>query len=278
LGEPFVVEIVVAHDGVQRYEFETPGSLGDFDFIGIDRARVDEPQASVTTFQVRLAAFALGKHATPSLSLAVAGASTEPKIVVPGVEIEVVSSLPKDSPEKGAELFDVRPPEEVLVRTWSLLYWLGGVALAVVLGWLLIRRLRRKPPSRAVEIVPLAPLEVRTRQALDALAGENLPENAQFKTFYFRLSEILRSYIGERFGFDALECTTPELLSALRSRATPGLRIEDMSSFAALSDLVRYAKTEPTPNDCKRHLELVYQIVTATTLAHATGRPPNGLH
>ena len=53
---------------------------------------------------------------------------------------------------------------------------------------------------------------------LDALAKENLPGKGEFKLYYFRLSEIVRGYLGELYKIEALESTTPELLAALRSR------------------------------------------------------------
>ena len=41
LGEPVTLEIVVTHDPQQRYELKTPSDLGDFDYLGQERKRVD---------------------------------------------------------------------------------------------------------------------------------------------------------------------------------------------------------------------------------------------
>lgn len=69
LGEPVTLEIVVTHDPAQRYELKTPSDLGDFDYLGQERRRVDGRAQSTTTIQVKLAAFQLGALDTPQLEI-----------------------------------------------------------------------------------------------------------------------------------------------------------------------------------------------------------------
>lgn len=274
LGEPFAVEVSVTHLPEQRYELVTPGDLGDFEYLGQERKRQDGRESSTTTLTVRLSAFALGKLKTPGLSLEVSAPEGVVTLPVPGVEVEIVSTLPPDAAQKGADMHDVRPPEEVPVRTWRALYALLGLLGAALAAWALVRWLRRPRPVVAAPAPPPEPLEVRTTRALDTLAKENLPGQGRYKEFYFRLSEIVRGYLGERFAFEALESTTPELLDALRTRPTPGLEVEPLAAFAHQSDFVRYAKSEPTPDECKAHLELAYRVVHATTAAARAPAPP----
>ncbi len=274
LGEPFAVEIVVTHVPEQRYELATPGDLGDFEYLGQERQRQDGSDSATTTLHARLSAFSLGALKTPGLTLEVSTPGGVVTLPVPPTDVEVVSSLPPEAEQQGANLMDVRPPEDVPVRTWRLLYALLALAALGLAGWALARWLKRPRPLVAAPVKPPEPLDVRTLAALDALASENLPAQQQFKPFYFRLSEILRGYLGERYGFEALECTTPELLDALRSRATPGLPMEEVAGFAHQSDFVRYAKSEPTPDECKAHLELAYRVVHATTAAQRPTPPP----
>jgi len=274
LGEPFAVELSITHLPEQRYELVTPGELGDFEYLGQERKRQDGKDTSTTTLTVKLSAFALGKLKTPGLSLEISAPEGVVTLPVPGAEVEIVSTLPADANQTGANLYDVRTPEEVPVRTWRVLYALLALLALGLAAWALVRWLNRPKPVVAAPARPPEPLDVRTMQALDALAKENLPAQARFKEFYFRLSEILRGYLGERYSFEALESTTPELLTALRGRSTPGLPMEDVAAFANHSDFVRYAKAEPTPDECKAHLELAYRVVHATTAAVRPAAPP----
>jgi hypothetical protein len=272
LGEPTTLEVLVAHEPGQRYELKTPGDLGDFDYLGQERSRVDGADRSTTTLKIKLSAFQLGQLDTPNLELEVTSPDGVVTLPVPRAKLEVVSSLPADAQTKGANLYDVKPPEEVPVRTWRLLYILAGLLALAALGYLINKYLQRPRPVAVVNLPPPEPLHVRATKALDALAAENLPGKGEFKPYYFRLSEIVRGYLGELYGFEALESTTPELLTALRARTTPGLPMNDLVAFAESSDFVRYAKQEPSLEQCKADLELAYRIVHSTQAAAAPPR------
>ncbi len=279
LGEPFTVEVVVTHQKTQRYELSKPVDSEDFDFRGVERRRVDSGDTSTTSFDVSLAAFRLGRLKTPVWSLTVSD-QQESTMEVAGTEVEVKSALPPEAQKEGADLFDVRAPEALWVRTYRLIYMLLGVLLAVAVAYALYRFLTRQRAAQPV-VKPVLPLHIRTEQALDTLQKEALPKNQRGREFYFRLSEILRGYLGERYGFEALESTTPELLAALKKKATPGLAFDELASFAHASDFVRYAKNDPLETDCDAAMALAYRIVVHTTQGAtaaaqaqgATGRP-----
>lgn len=273
LGEPTTLEIVITHDPGQRYELKTPSDLGDFEFLGQERSRVDGNGRSTTTLEVKLSAFKLGQLDTPNLELEVAAPEGNATLSVPRAQLTVDSSLPPDTQTKGENLYDVKPPEEVPIRSWRLLYILAGLLALAAIGYGVMRYLARPKPIAPVYVPPPEPLHVRVTRQLDELAAENLPAKGQFKTFYFRLSEIVRGYLGELYGFEALESTTPELLNALRARATPGLPMPDLTTFAESSDFVRYAKEQPDVDECKTHLELAYRIVHSTQAAAVPPRP-----
>lgn len=276
LGEPFVVEIVITHDTAQRYELPIPGDLGAFDYVSQDRQRVDGSDSSTTTFKVALQAFELGKQRTPTLEFELADPAGTVKMPVSGTDVEIVSSLPADSKDTGADFYDVRKPEELPVRTWRLVWaLLIGLAVALI-AYGLFKWLNRPKPVVTAPAKPAEPAHVRARNALDALAAQNLPGQGRVKEYYFRLSEIIRGYLGELYTFDALECTTPELLHALRTRSTPGLPMDALRDFANESDFVRYAKQEPGPDECKTALELAYRIVHATHAAMSAPKPGGG--
>ncbi len=273
VGEVFAVEVVVTHDSGQRYELTAPGDWGAFDFVTSERSRHDGAESSTTTFLVKMQAFELGKQTTPSLVFETTEAAGTATMSVNGVELEVLSSLPADAQATGADLYDIRAPLEVPVRTWRVVYALIALIIVGVLGWLLVRYLNRPKPEVEAVAKPVAPLHVRTLSALDNLGRENLPGQQRIKEFYFRLSEIMRGYLGERYQFDARESTTPELLDALRTRSTPGLPFKELSDFAHQSDFVRYAKADVPADDCKVALELAYRIVHGTTAAPASPAP-----
>lgn len=275
IGDAFVYELTFTHAKDQRFELVAPKELEKFEVLEQNRQRQDGANGSVTTFRLKMSAFELGVLTLPQLQFELTAPGVSQTVAVPGMEMEVIPTLPKDADQKGASLFDYQPPTEVPIRSWRLLYALAGVLAAGLLAWGLVKWLRRPRPER-VAVKPLPPLDVRTRQALSALNAEELPAKGRVKEFYFRLSEILRAYLGERYGFEALECTSSELIASLRKLRTPGLPEEQLMRFVSESDLVKYAKAEATPEACAQWLHFGYELVEKTYVppAPVTAQPP----
>ncbi len=264
LGEPFTYELVVTHPKGLRYELRSPADLGAFEVLEQQRSRIDAGQSATTTFKVQLASFELGKQRLPDLTFEVIGEEGAGHWVAPGRELEVVSALPEDADQKGVDLIDIHPPEDVPIRSWTVLYVLGGLLLAAAAGYLLFRLLKAPRATPAIPVKPLEPAHVRARRALDQLRALNLPAQGQYKELYFRLSQILRAYLGEVYAFDASESTTHELLEALRRLHTPGLPFERLAGFCSEADMVKFAKATVDPDACKAAIEFGYQLVEAT--------------
>jgi hypothetical protein len=263
LGDPFTYEVVLHHVPAFRYELRA-GDYGAFELLENKRRREDTATGSTTTVTLKLALFELGEHELPALTFEVVGPSGAGTWVLPGKKVEAVSTLAPDADEKGEALADLKPLEEVPVRTYRLLWALLGLLVAGALGWALYRWWKRPRAAPVVVVQAPVPLHERTVRALESLAAEDLPGKGRTKEFYFRLSDILRGYLGERFAFEALECTSSELLESLRKRHTPGLPFEALSAFVGEADLVKFAKAEMGPLECKRALEFGHRLVAAT--------------
>jgi hypothetical protein len=263
LGEPFVYRLVITHPRDQRYELRPIRDPGPFEPLEQLRSRVDGTSDATTTFTLKLALFELGKRRLPDLTFDVIALTGVAEFVAKGTEVEGLSSLPKEAESREPALFDIKGLEEIPVRTYRALWFALGLVAAGLAAYLAYRWSRR-PRKRVEEPRILLPLDVRTVAALDALRAEDLPSKGRFREFYFRWSEILRAYLGQRYGFEALECTSSELLEALRELHPPGLAISELSRFVHESDLVKFAKAPAEPIRCTQALEFGYQMVRAT--------------
>ena len=179
--------------------------------------------------------------------------------------------LPADAKEKGATLEDIRGPESVPVRTYRLLWILACIAGAAVLGYLVFRWLRRPRRSRSQSFLP-CPSRSGSGKRFDALRVQDLPGQGRTREFHSRLSEILRDYLGARYDFDALECTSTELLDQIRRRPTPGLSQLELTRFIEMSELVKFAKLQATATECKEAMNL--RIDWCGTPSYAAAPPP----
>ena len=265
LGEPFTLELTVTHAADARYELVPPRDMGAFELLGQTRERQDAPGGATTRFKLQLSGFELGRRPLPAFTfLATSLAGVQP-FAPPPASVEVRSSLPPATGKSPtAELKDLKAPEEVAVRSWRLVWAVLGVLALGAALYALVRFLKARK-ARALPPAPALPLHVRTLQALDALQSEGLPAHGRSQEFYFRLSEIVRRYLGERYAFEALECTSSELLASIHARATPGLPEPSLRDFILESDLVKYAKADATPDSCARSLDFSYSLVESTS-------------
>jgi len=163
--------------------------------------------------------------------------------------IQPFEEVPAD-PQAMQGLKDILDPPFVL---WDYLRWvvyvLVALSISALLGWLtyyLFRHYRRE--EKTIEEAPknLEPAHVVAMNALLDLEQKHLWESGKFKEYHTELTDILRHYLERRYGVQALESTTDEIMEELVE-----LQIHQKSSYINLrdvlkmADLVKFAKYEP---------------------------------
>jgi hypothetical protein len=239
--------------------------LGDFDLVQSSKEEAPHGDTTTTSLHLMLQGWALGPKKLPTLPLSVESQGKVSTLEVPGIEVELVGDL---DPDGGAEapLRDIAPPIDLQVRTYRIFAWAAGALAMLLAGIYAYRFATREKPIEPI-LKPLEPAHVRAQKALAELLAEDLPGQMRQREFYFRLSEIVRRYLGERFGFDAIDLTTEELLSALRTRQTPGLDFIGFEALCREADLAKFARFQPDVGACKTSIDAAFAIVTATTAA-----------
>lgn len=174
-----------------------------------------------------------------------------------------------------AERFEENAGPAQLPSPWlqPWLWWTaGGVGIAVLVlaaGFLLLRRLQR--PALA----PARPPWEIAFERLRELDAQKHPENGEFQIFYIELSNILRTYIEDRFEIRAPEQTTPEFLSeAARSGALTEAHQRRLGRFLRHSDRVKFAQYEPTVDEMEQSFTLVLKFIDETIPAEEHGPAP----
>ena len=101
-------------------------------------------------------------------------------------------------------------------------------------------------------------------EKLDRLGAYGFLENADNRPFYLAVSEVIREYLGARFGFDSLELTTDELMAELRRSASRELVLGEIQGWLSSCDLVKFAKISPSAAEARGTLETAILIVSST--------------
>jgi len=84
---------------------------------------------------------------------------------------------------------------------------------------------------------------------LNELQARKLPENGHDKEYYTELVDILRQYLHGRFGINAMEMTSTQIVRSLRANEKTRMTAEDMRPVLAMADFVKFAKVRPMPED-----------------------------
>jgi hypothetical protein len=159
------------------------------------------------------------------------------------------------------------PPPRRQREEWTALkqaVTIGAIALVVgaLLAWLIGRWLKRPRPVPPPP-PPRPPWEVAL-ESLHDLRHAGLTREGRFAEHFDRVSDIVRRYLGDRYGFDGLESTTREMLGELR-QTTPRIPVlSEIERFLRQADLVKFARLTPSETECSTALGEAEQIVTST--------------
>lgn len=142
--------------------------------------------------------------------------------------------------------------------------WILGFILIVAGGICAYLILTRKV---TVNILPqkkrLPPYELAMKR-LEALRTDGLWERGMEKEYYTRLIDILRDYLQERFGINAMEMTSTQIVRALSGNEVTRQPNRYMRNILQIADFVKFAKVRPLPDDNVRSFNEALQFVEET--------------
>ncbi len=152
-------------------------------------------------------------------------------------------------------------PDAVVDYWWAILL----VALAMLLGaaaWIWYKK-RSLVESLLPQKKIIPPYEMAMQQ-LSKLKEEKLCENSREKEYYTRLTEILRTYLDRRFGINAMEMTSTQIMAQLKANETTKPSAALMKQILEMADFVKFAKVRPLPDDNVRSYNHALEFVEAT--------------
>jgi hypothetical protein len=170
----------------------------------------------------------------------------------------LMQSVPTPGASSGDDqLMDIRPPHFYLrdwTWVWLLLALLAMLGLLVLGGfWLLPRR--QLSPKSAYE------LALEKLEQARALLEQESPV-----PYAVTVSEIIRTYLGQRFHAPSTRRTTEEFLRLMQADTTAPLAEHRglLREFLQSCDLVKFARYVPTAPELERVQERAVSFVRAT--------------
>jgi hypothetical protein len=171
---------------------------------------------------------------------------------------------PADSTQ---QIFDIKMPYSAPVTFGEVFpYILIVLALAGLAYFvsLLIRK-RRKDEPVIRKIKPTEPAHVIALRELDHLKTEKLWQKDKVKLYYSRLTEIMRTYLENRYGILAMEQTSNETLQSLLDIGFNDNNLyEKLKEIFYLADLAKFAKAKPLASENETAMLSSYVFVQDT--------------
>jgi hypothetical protein len=275
VGDPLTIAVQLHAPDDYAVELPTAADLGKLTVEGVESP---DPRPAAEggldwRRQFRLVSYESGGLEIPPLVVKYArrtAADSQPaldsELASDTLKIEVRSALTtQDSPERPRDITGTLMPVPTLrdsVLRVLLVAAVGAGGVAVLLAaWLAWRRWRRR------ELPPVLP-EVWALQSLAELERQEWLTGGRAREFYYRLSEIVRSYIEKKFALAAPEMTTEEFLGSLaRDRTTLPYDADRLRVFLEACDLVKYAALMPQRDDAETILAAARTFVYETAAA-----------
>lgn len=162
------------------------------------------------------------------------------------------------------------PPKDVqsnpfLWEEWSPVFWLSVVfVLMCVLAYYLWTRLKENKPVIAhVRIVKKVLPHQKALKEIERIKVDRMSVSEDQKRYYTLLTDVLRKYIKERFGFNAMEMTSGEIIESLQTEGDKKM-IDELKELFMTADLVKFAKYSTLINENDANLVSAMDFINTT--------------
>lgn len=151
---------------------------------------------------------------------------------------------------------------------WGAIFWLSVVMLLLlaVSYYLYIRLRDNKPIIARIKIVKRLLPHQKAMKEINEIKAEGLAgKDNSTKEYYTKLTDTLRKYIEERYGFSAMEMTSSEIIERLTS-SEDKTALDELRQLFQTADLVKFAKYSTLINENDMNLVNAIGFINQTKL------------
>ena len=149
---------------------------------------------------------------------------------------------------------------------WNLVFWLSilSVLITLLLIYVAVRLKDNKPIIRRIKTKKhIAPHKAAMQKIAEIKEDKALWQSEDSKEYYTQLTDTLRQYIRERYGFNAMEMTSFEIITKLQE-VNDEEAINELRELFQTADLVKFAKYSTLINENDRNLVTAIEYINQT--------------
>ena len=150
---------------------------------------------------------------------------------------------------------------------WSLPFWASVLMLVLMaIGYYLYLRLRdNKPIISHIRIVKRLLPHQKAMKEIEQIKADKMVSSENSKEYYTKLTDTLRKYIVERYGFNAMEMTSSEIIERLMA-SQDQKALDELRQLFTTADLVKFAKYSTLINENDANLVNAIDFINQTKL------------
>ena len=150
---------------------------------------------------------------------------------------------------------------------WYLSFWLSILILVLLaISYYLYLRLRdNKPVIARIKIVKRLLPHQKAMKEIEQIKADKMVSSENQKEYYTKLTDTLRKYIEERYGFSAMEMTSTEIIERLTADDDQQ-GLSELRQLFMTADLVKFAKYSTMINENDANLVNAIDFINQTKL------------
>ena len=232
----------------------------------VEMVKADTISLSDSRIQVNydylITSFDSGFYFIPSYTYAAAGDTLQTAPL--GLSVTTVTVNPETDDVKAIKPIMDAPFYWSELFTWVGYFLLAFLVVSLIIFVLLKYVLKKKVPFIDETPQPVIPPHIVALEKLEEIQVQKIWQCGDIKVFYTQVTDVLRVYLEGRFGINAMELTSDEIMALVKKE--PGLNEvrAALKDLLTLADLVKFAKMVPLENENERSLLTAFDVVDKT--------------
>ncbi len=268
IGQQVELLLEVSTDAGKKVEFAHYDSLQQI-IPGLEVVKSEEPDTDllndgkrmVLTKKYVVTSFDSALYYIPPMTVKVDGKEYKSKNLALKVVTFDVDTTKVDS------IFAFKPEMKPQFSwdDWKPVIWMSVILLLLVavLVYVFVRLVTNKPIMHRIKFRQHVAPHKLAMQKIEHIKEENLVQSENSKEYYTQLTDTLRQYISERFGFNAMEMTSGEIIKQLEAENDEAA-LRELRELFQTADLVKFAKYTTLINENDRNLVAAIEYINQT--------------
>ena len=173
----------------------------------------------------------------------------------------------------GFQPMDIKGQIKYPVTFREIIPWVLLGLVVAALGYLLYRYIKHRRENRDFFGRPIVqdPPHIVALRELDKIHSQKLWQNGKEKLYYTGITDALREYIEGRYGVNAMELTSSEIMAGLSGKNIDEKLFRELDELFKTADLVKFAKYVPSNSENEEAIPSAVRFVNSTFMQELEG-------